>query len=33
MERWLSIGHIGVTAFGVGWNYSLGSKHPHSSAR
>jgi len=29
MERWLSIGHIGVTAFGVGWNYSLKSKHPH----
>jgi hypothetical protein len=28
MERWLSIGHIGVTAFGVGWNYSLKSKHP-----
>ena len=29
MERWLSIGHISVTAFGVGWNYSLKSKHPH----
>jgi hypothetical protein len=29
LERWLSIGHIGVTAFGVGWNYSLKSKHPH----
>ena len=28
MERWLSIGHIGVTAFGVAWNYSLKSKHP-----
>jgi hypothetical protein len=28
MERWLSIGHIGVTAFGVGWNYSLESHHP-----
>lgn len=27
MERWLSIGHIGVTAFGVGWNYSLKTKH------
>ncbi|MBV9180662.1 MAG: hypothetical protein JO356_05065 [Acidobacteria bacterium] len=27
MERWLSLGHIGVTAFGVGWNYSLESKH------
>jgi hypothetical protein len=23
MERWLSIGHIGVTGFGVAWNYSL----------
>jgi hypothetical protein len=23
MERWLSIGHISVAAFGVGWNYSL----------
>ena len=28
MERWLSIAHISVTAFGVGWNYSLKSKHP-----
>lgn len=28
MERWLSISHISVTAFGVGWNYSLKSKHP-----
>jgi hypothetical protein len=28
MERWLSIAHISVTAFGVGWNYSLESKHP-----
>ena len=28
MERWLSIGHIGVTGFGVAWNYSLKSKHP-----
>jgi hypothetical protein len=27
MERWVSIGHIGVTAFGVAWNYSLKSKH------
>lgn len=27
MERWLSIGHIAVTGFGVGWNYSLKSKH------
>ncbi len=29
MERWLSIAHVSVTAFGVGWNYSLESKHPH----
>jgi hypothetical protein len=29
MERWLSIGHIAVTGFGVAWNYSLKSKHPH----
>ena len=29
MERWLSIGHIGVTAFGVGWNYSLKTHRPH----
>lgn len=28
MERWLSIGHIGVTGFGVAWNYSLKSRHP-----
>jgi hypothetical protein len=28
LERWLSIGHIGVTAFGVARNYSLRSKHP-----
>jgi hypothetical protein len=28
MERWLSIGHIGVTGFGVAWNFSLKSKHP-----
>ena len=27
MERWLSIGHISVTGFGVAWNYSLESKH------
>ena len=27
MERWLSIGHISVTGFGVAWNYSLKSKH------
>jgi hypothetical protein len=26
MERWLSIAHIGVTGFGVTWNYSLKSK-------
>lgn len=29
MERWPSIAHISVTAFGVGWNFSLKSKHPH----
>lgn len=28
MERWLSIGHLGVTAFGVARNYALESKHP-----
>jgi hypothetical protein len=28
MERWLSIGHIGVTGFGVARNYSLKSMHP-----
>lgn len=27
LERWLSIGHIGVTGFGVVRNYSLKSKH------
>jgi hypothetical protein len=27
IERWMSIGHIGVTGFGVVWNYSL-AKHP-----
>jgi hypothetical protein len=27
LERWLSIGHIGVTAFGDVRNYSLESKH------
>ena len=27
MERWLSIGHISVTGFGVVRNYSLDSKH------
>jgi hypothetical protein len=30
LERWLSIGHIAVTAFGVARNYSLKSKHPVS---
>ena len=29
MERWLSIGHISVTAFGDAHNYALESKHPH----
>ena len=28
LERWLSIGHIGVTGFGVVRNYSLESQHP-----
>lgn len=28
IERWLSIGHISVTGFGVVRNYSLKSKHP-----
>jgi hypothetical protein len=28
LERWLSIGHIAVTGFGVVRNYSLKSKHP-----
>jgi hypothetical protein len=28
MERWLSMGHFGVTAFGVARNYALESKHP-----
>jgi hypothetical protein len=27
LERWLSIGHISVTGFGVARNYSLKSKH------
>jgi hypothetical protein len=27
LERWLSIGHIGVTGFGAVRNYSLKSKH------
>ena len=27
LERWLSIGHVGVTGFGVVRNYSLKSKH------
>ena len=28
MERWLSIGHISITAVGVGWNYSLKTERP-----
>jgi hypothetical protein len=31
LERWLSIGHIGVTAFGVIRNYSLESRHGTAS--
>jgi len=27
LERWISIGHIGVTGFGVVRNYSLKTKH------
>lgn len=27
LERWLSIGHIGVTGFGVVRNYSIQTKH------
>jgi hypothetical protein len=27
LERWLSIGHISVTGFGVARNYALKSKH------
>ena|SRR5207249_3531299 len=27
IERWLSIGHIGVTGFGIVRNYSLKTKH------
>jgi hypothetical protein len=27
LERWLSIGHVGVTGFGVSRNYSLKSMH------
>jgi hypothetical protein len=27
LERWMSIGHIGVTGFGVARNYSLKSMH------
>jgi hypothetical protein len=30
LERWLSIGHISVTGFGVARNYALKSKHPAS---
>ncbi len=28
LERWISIGHISVTAFGAARNYALKSKHP-----
>jgi hypothetical protein len=28
LERWMSIGHIGVTAFGDVHNYALESRHP-----
>ncbi len=29
MERWLSITHLGVTAFGDAHNYALKTHHPH----
>jgi len=29
LERWMSIGHIGVTAFGDVRNYCLKTRHPH----
>lgn len=29
LERWMSIGHIGVTAFGDVRNYCLKTKHPN----
>jgi hypothetical protein len=29
LERWMSIGHIGVTAFGDVRNYCLQTRHPH----
>jgi hypothetical protein len=32
MERWLSIGHIGVTTFGAVRNYSLKTKRPPTGA-
>lgn len=28
LERWMSLGHISVTAFGAARNYALESKHP-----
>jgi hypothetical protein len=33
LERWMSIGHIGVTAFGDVRNYSLESRHRVTPAR
>ena|SRR5579863_3068453 len=33
LERWMSIGHIGVTAFGDVRNYSLESRHPTGTSR
>jgi hypothetical protein len=29
LERWLSIGHVSVTAFGDARNYALKTRHPH----
>jgi len=32
LERWLSIGHIGVTTFGAVRNYCLETRHPAKTA-
>src|SRR5579862_3065520 len=31
LERWMSIGHIGVTGFGAVRNYSLETRHPSTA--
>ena len=28
LERWMSVGHISITAFGAARNYALESRHP-----